>query len=246
MRCRICGNEQGNSDYVAKEMMFGFRISSEYFQCGDCGCLQIASFPLDMSRYYPSSYWRNEPRRAPRKGIKGWARERRDEFAALRRGLVGRVLWQIHPNEGLRKAVAERFPGGGVSVAGLRTDSRVLDVGCGTGGFLITLSEAGFRRSSGSRPLRGRGHRISGWLAGVERNHRRLQGDLGHHHVHHSFEHIRDPEETLNAAANLLAEEGTIVVRIPVVSSYAWERYGVDWVQLDASPDTSSYIRDKA
>jgi hypothetical protein len=51
---------------------------------------------------------------------------------------------------------------------------------------------------------------------------------------HHSFEHLADPLETLKTATGLLAADGTIVVRIPVVSSYAWEGYGVAWVQLDA------------
>jgi hypothetical protein len=51
---------------------------------------------------------------------------------------------------------------------------------------------------------------------------------------HHSFEHVPDPLETLRAAACLLARGGTCLIRIPTVSSEAWEQYGVDWVQLDA------------
>jgi len=51
---------------------------------------------------------------------------------------------------------------------------------------------------------------------------------------HHSFEHLRGPLETLKTAARLLAGQGMIVIRIPVVSSYAWEKYGIAWVQLDA------------
>jgi hypothetical protein len=51
---------------------------------------------------------------------------------------------------------------------------------------------------------------------------------------HHSFEHLQDPLEVLKSAAGLLARGGTIVVRIPIVTSYAWEKYGIAWVQLDA------------
>jgi SAM-dependent methyltransferase len=85
--------------------------------------------------------------------------------------------YSIYPNESVREAVSERFPGGGISIARLRTTSRILDVGCGSGSFLLRLQEA---------------------------------------------------------AASLLACKGIIVVRIPAVSSYAWERYGVAWMQLDA------------
>ena len=38
----------------------------------------------------------------------------------------------------------------------------------------------------------------------------------------------------MTAAARRLASRGTILVRVPLVSSYAWEKYAVAWVQLDA------------
>src|SRR5262249_30752954 len=50
----------------------------------------------------------------------------------------------------------------------------------------------------------------------------------------HSFEHLPDPFETLQAVARLLSEDGVCLIRIPTVSSYAWRYYGIDWVQLDA------------
>jgi hypothetical protein len=51
---------------------------------------------------------------------------------------------------------------------------------------------------------------------------------------HHSFEHIADQKGTLDAVVRLLAPGGVCLIRVPVASSYAWEHYGVDWVQLDA------------
>ena len=50
---------------------------------------------------------------------------------------------------------------------------------------------------------------------------------------HHSFEHVAQPLETLRCAKALLRDKGRLVIRIPVVG-YAWEKYGVDWYQLDA------------
>ena len=38
----------------------------------------------------------------------------------------------------------------------------------------------------------------------------------------------------MRALARLLAPGGQAVVRIPVASSYAWRRYGVNWINLDA------------
>jgi hypothetical protein len=51
---------------------------------------------------------------------------------------------------------------------------------------------------------------------------------------HHSLEHVLDPRQTLAAARSLLSEGGRIIVRIPTVSSAAFDRYGKSWYQLDA------------
>ena len=51
---------------------------------------------------------------------------------------------------------------------------------------------------------------------------------------HHSFEHISDPAKTLATVSGLLTPNGYCVIRIPIVSSYAWNHYKVNWAQLDA------------
>ena len=55
--CRICRNEHGNTSFQAREMMFGFGDEFEYVECAQCGCLQIRSYPADLSKYYPSNYY---------------------------------------------------------------------------------------------------------------------------------------------------------------------------------------------
>jgi SAM-dependent methyltransferase len=52
--------------------------------------------------------------------------------------------------------------------------------------------------------------------------------------LHHAFEHMPDPQAVLQAVAQRLTPGGLCLIRIPVVPSLAWERYGVDWVQWDA------------
>jgi hypothetical protein len=50
---------------------------------------------------------------------------------------------------------------------------------------------------------------------------------------HHSFEHMSEPHATLSSVARLMSRDGCCLIRIPVVA-WSWERYGVNWVQLDA------------
>ena len=51
---------------------------------------------------------------------------------------------------------------------------------------------------------------------------------------HHSFEHIPDPTETLWSVSRLLTKKGICLIIVPTVSSYAWEHYRENWIQLDA------------
>ena len=56
MKCRICGNKEGNAPFEAREMMFGTRERFTYFECNSCGCLQIAEIPDDLARFYAADY----------------------------------------------------------------------------------------------------------------------------------------------------------------------------------------------
>jgi len=140
----------------------------------------------------------------------------------------------MSPNEELREAVAQHFPGDGVSLAKLHRSSRILDVGCGSGTFLLALSKAGFRHVQGVDLYVEASIEYPDGVRILKGSLEACEGIWNVIMFHHSFEHFRNPVEILNAAAELLDGNGTIVVRIPMVSSYAWEKYGIAWVQLDA------------
>ena len=62
----------------------------------------------------------------------------------------------------------------------------------------------------------------------------KVQGKFDLVMFHHSFEHLPNPIETLQSLSNILTKDSKCIIRIPTVSSYAWEYYGVNWVALDA------------
>ena len=43
-----------------------------------------------------------------------------------------------------------------------------------------------------------------------------------------------EQQDTLQQAYNILNPGGVVLLRVPTVSSFAWQHYGVHWVQLDA------------
>jgi hypothetical protein len=55
--CRICKNTEIKDFYRVSEMMFGLGEDFDYFHCPQCNCLQIASIPENLGKYYEGGYY---------------------------------------------------------------------------------------------------------------------------------------------------------------------------------------------
>ena len=135
----------------------------------------------------------------------------------------------------------------------MRKDDWILDVGCGSGRLLYIMKEAGFENVFGADPFIRGDLEYDNGLKIYKKSVEQMAEDSRWDFImfHHSFEHVASPIEVLGAAKNLLKEKGKIIIRIPVVG-YAWEKYGVDWYQLDAprhlylhSKESMNYMAEK-
>ena len=63
--CRICGSKKEAKEYYAKEMMYGTREVFRYFECPECGCLQIDEVPDNLGNYYSNNYYSFEKVQLP-------------------------------------------------------------------------------------------------------------------------------------------------------------------------------------
>ena len=142
----------------------------------------------------------------------------------LNKGILGRLLYLLFPNESLRK----------LSHAHLTEDSRILDIGCRTGALLYRLHTIGLKNLLGIDPYIEKDIEYENRVRVLKKFIHELEGAWDLVMFNASLEHMPDQSQALAAAARLLADGGTSLVRIPIVSSYAWEHYGVNWVQLDA------------
>ena len=222
--CKICGNERFNREYKIKEMMFGLGDEFSYILCANCGCLQIKEMPTDMSKYYPENYYsfRNFPNQESR--IKRMAKKLRDRYAVFDSGVVGRLIYRHFPNEPLRS----------LSVLPLKKDWTILDVGCGAGILLYSLKELGFKNLLGIDPYIESDIFYTNGLSILKRTIKDLEGQFDLIMFHHSFEHMEEPLGIFREVARLLAPDGFCIIRTPLADSWAWENYGVNWVQIDA------------
>ena len=225
MNCGICGtkNTSDKNVFHAKEMKFGEIF--DYFQCERCGCVQIVKVPSDLSKYYFDNYYSfvAGDQGAPKRSLKERLLFHRDKFALFNRDLIGMALHAFYPNRVLRafrraKAVPQ---------------SRILDVGCGAGMFLNELAGFGFRSLTGIDPyVKGDIHYDNG-IHIFKKDIHDMRGSFDIIMFNHSFEHIVDQLQTLQAVFRLLADGGICIIRVPTASSYAWEHYKTHWVQLD-------------
>lgn len=229
LACRICGNSENNREHQFREMMFGSRETFDYLECGACGTLQIIEIP-DLSRHYPQDYY---------------SLSSADELYIgkhFRRRIAARFAgdYFMRGNNFFGKYLAEKkewlrfnFPDS-LREPLLEIDfrSRILDFGCGSGKLLQNLYFYGFRNLTGADAFIEKDIFYPNGIKIYKRRLSEIEEKFDLVMLHHSFEHLPDPLETLQEIRRLLEKDKFCLLRIPVVN-YAWEKYGKNWVQLD-------------
>jgi 2-polyprenyl-3-methyl-5-hydroxy-6-metoxy-1,4-benzoquinol methylase len=223
MKCRICGNENENKTYEVREMMYGYKDLFQYFQCSACNCLQIGEYPSDLTKYYLGNYPCHE-KIASSSNIKKLLVSLRDKYAYFNSGFIGKLLNAKFPNMALQS----------LRTLSLNKDMNILDIGCGVGNLLCSLYTLGFKNLLGVDPFIENNIEYEHGLKIIKNEISDVQGVWDIVMFHHSLEHIPFQVETLQTVSELLTSNGHCVIRTPITSSYAWEHYGVHWVQLDA------------
>ncbi len=228
--CRICENTENNRVHRAREMMFGMRDEFDYVECGACGTLQITEIP-DLAKYYPSNYFSLETG-AEIEFAKKFKRRLAARFAGryfvYKKNLIGKYLVAKKAWLGKEFPPSLRdFP------LGIDFHSRILDFGCGTGRPLQILYQFGFRNLTGADAFIESDIFYPNGVKIYKKSLAELEPAFDLITLNHSFEHLPNPFESLIEIRRLLAKDKFALIRLPIVN-FAWEKYGTNWVQLDA------------
>jgi SAM-dependent methyltransferase len=222
-------------------MFLGMRDRFTYLECSTCGTIQIQD-PPELEAYYGADYYsfaqpeENRTRATLRKAVtQPIARSLRKTFAdyhcGRRSSLTNLIFRQI--SRRAAHAVAG-FPDYLQNTRiKINRSSRILDLGCGAGQTLITLSHFGFRNLIGADPFLDSDRQLPGNIKLFKSEIAELGGEFDLILANHSLEHVTDPVGTIKEIYRLLKPGSYAVVRMPVIGE-AWRRYGTNWVQLDA------------
>lgn len=224
-KCRICDNLEGNQTFSLNEKMFSTGEVFTYFKCAECGCLQIADIPDSLKRYYDKDYYSfKEIRNCFDNVFKSYFKRLRTRYALADKTLFATLFLNLYtpPDyfDWLKKAA-------------VTINSEILDIGCGSGELLVRLRKDGFKSLTGLDAFLEDDILYDNGVSVYKKTLSEQGPQYDFIMLHHSFEHMPDPMNTARNLYRALRRDRFVLIRVPVVSSHAWEKYGHNWVQLD-------------
>jgi SAM-dependent methyltransferase len=233
--CPLCARGTGAAPLDVAEMMFGWDESFTYLTCAECGTVWLPEVPDDLGRYYPEDYYSvdTDPEHAlGRPGVRQFA------SAVARSVLFGSSRLASTARRAVRMRQFHSYVTvlEGIAAAGMPKgkETRVLDVGCGSGIMIYALALAGVKAPMGVDPFAPADRTFDNGALLVRRELDDVEGTFDLIMFHHSLEHVPDPAASLTAAMTKLAPGGRILARMPTVSGEAYEKYGAAYYGLDA------------
>lgn len=233
MKCPLCDGTVGSERRSVPETMYRTGRSFEYGTCEGCASWIRIPTADGAESFYENEYYSFavDPLRTFANPIAKSVAATMGRSATGGSGLVLKAALRFAPVARARSlalpliAVCRAKPAG--------ESLRVLDVGTGSGVLPYVLALAPRVHATGVDPF-ATSDASDGRFTLIRRDMADIDGEWDLIMFHHSLEHVPDPADALRRAMELLAPGGHILVRIPTLSSWAFENYGIGWFQIDA------------
>jgi len=188
-------------------------VSQERFQiwnCAACSCRFTNPRPTsaDIGRYYESEDYISH--------------------SDTQKGFIN-SLYQLARNYTLKQKLRL------VTTLDEQNEKTILDIGCGTGHFLETCKNAGWK-VNGTEPDNG-ARKLAEQKLQVNIIKNLLETDLAKKYqivsMWHVLEHIHKLDESLAKAKKLLSNNGSLVIAVPNYKSLDAQHYDMNWAAYD-------------
>jgi SAM-dependent methyltransferase len=235
----ICGSllSDNGREYLIDETGFRIGQSFRYRECEQCGSVNLAEKVSSDTKLYPNNYYSFSV--DPAQTFDGFL-PRFLATAMAKSSLKGNRLFlgfmfryapmrEVRTLASILLSISAAYSGS--------VSKKILDMGTGSGVLPFVLGLANRSFTIGIDPFLTTEKQTKSFelkRASVQDIHETFDLIL----FNHSLEHMHDIERSLAHAKSLLEPGGTIIVRIPTVSSQAWDTYRENWFQLDAPRHT--------
>ena len=239
MQCLICSSliSDESREYLIDETMFRIGQSFRYRECEQCGSVNLAEKVSSETKLYPDNYYSFSV--DPAKAFEGLA-PRLLATAMAKSSLKGnrlllRLVFRYAPIQQARTLASILLS---ISAANSGSvNKKILDVGTGSGVLPFVLSLAKRSYTSGIDPFLTT-EKLTKHFGLQQASVLDISESFDLILFNHSLEHMHNIADSLAHAQKLLHPNGTIIVRVPTVSSQAWDTYRENWFQLDAPRHT--------
>ncbi|GAC1704209.1 MAG: class I SAM-dependent methyltransferase [Flavisolibacter sp.] len=223
--CKVCDEPINKSEYALREMHLGLREEFIYYNCLNCGIMQIGNIPHNLEKYYPTDHYYSFKSKTKPQIKVDLLRKTKAEYILYRKQPILGWLLSI----GYKKAEYFNW----LKEAGATFEDFILDVGSGNGGLLLNLAKLGFKNLYGIDPYNNIDHDYGSFT--IERKDIfQTDGSFDLIMMHHSFEHMDEPKKVFQRLYNLLKPGKCLLIRTPVMGNYLWNCYKENWMSLDA------------
>lgn len=223
--CILCGNTVNNQWYTVKELQLGWEEYFSYQLCGSCGSMQLLDVPENPGKYYPNEDYYSFK-------LDMHIRKKAD---ILRKIKAGYLLFGKNKLLGSLLSIGYKMPEQfqWMKDVGAKFSDAILDIGTGNGSLLARLFQIGFTNLTGIDPFINESHEY-GSVKILKKDIYEVTEQYDVVMMHHSFEHMLQPQQVLAQAMKITKPGGHVLVRIPVMGNYGWQQYGVCWGGIDA------------
>lgn len=221
--CKICSKV--NKCKIIKVKQTGKTLPEEfdYVFCKSCNSLTIKEIPTNLSEYYKDYYSLRPFTQKPLNSVSFYLKQL---SAKMPSPLNNLAFYSQHSIDSLPlHALFKIKP---------CANSKILDVGCGTGKFVYDLHNLGFHNAIGIDPFIKSDIQYKNGAKIFKKDLKDIDEKFDIIVFNHTFEHFLELDSPINFIKSNLDVNGTCIIRIPNIDSYSFKQFGANWTGIHA------------